>query len=168
MNADSNSEQYFGEYQEVFETPRRPLLIDVGFKALQPRSHPLEAKIAQHEANQLGYYAIEYEGYLNAFADENELVGGLILQRRWNAVYIYSFYLMEAFRGLGLGKRLLELAEELALQMGGKALVLETSTLHTYEFYLNNGFQLLSEVSGYIDGEIWFHMFKDITTETAE
>lgn len=168
MNASSDSEQYFGEYQEVFETPQGQLLIDVGFKALQPRSHPLEAKIAQHEANQLGYYAIEYEGYLNAFADDNELVGGLILQRRWNAVYIYSFYLMEAYRGLGLGKRLLELAEDLALQMGGKALVLETSTLHTYEFYIKSGFELLSEVTGYIDGERWFHMFKDIAKEYTE
>ena len=162
MNASDDSEQYFGEYQEVFDGPQQKLLIDIGFKALKPRNHPLEAKIAQHEANLLGYYAIEYEGYLNVFADDNELVGGLILHRRWNAVYIYSFYLIESLRGIGLGKRLLALAEELALQMGGKALVLETSTLHTYQFYLNNGFQLLSEVSGYIDGENWFHMFKEI------
>lgn len=162
MNEPENPEQYFGEYQEVFDAPNRQLLIDIGFKALKPRSHPLEVLIAQHESNLLGYYAIEYEGYINVFAEQNELVGGLILQRRWNAVSIYSFFVQESLRGIGLGKRILHLAEHLALQMGGKALVIETSTLHTYEFYLKNGFNLLTELSGYIDGETWFHMYKDI------
>ena len=162
MIAPQSPEQYFGEYQEVFETAEQKLLIDLGFKALPPRNHPLEAKIAQHETSQLGCYAIEYEGFINVFGDNEELVAGLILHRRWNAVAIYSFYIEPEYRGIGLGKRILQLAEDLALQMGGKALVLETSTLHTYEFYLHNGFTVLSEMQGYIDGQLYFHMYKNL------
>lgn len=162
MIAPQFQEPYFGEHQEVFEAGDQKLLLDVGFKALPPRVHPLEAKIAQHESSQLGYHAIEYEGFINVFGKNDEVVAGLILHRRWNAVSIYSFYVEPVFRGIGLGKRILELAEVLAGQMGGKALVLETSTLHTYEFYLRNGFEVLSEMKGYIDGQSYFHMFKNL------
>ena len=161
-------EQYFGEYQEVFNTPQGDkLLIDTGFKALPPRNHPLEAKIAQFESRQLGYYAIEYEGYINVFGTGDELLGGLILQRRWNAVLIYSFYLEENLRGIGLGGRIINLAEDLARQMGGTALVLETSTLHTWQFYQKHGFEVVAELNGYIDGQTYFHMFKNIRAENA-
>lgn len=159
----------FGEHQEVFDANGMQLLIDMGFKALPPRTHPLEAKIAEHETHLLGYYAIEYEAYINVFSDGNEVVGGLILQRRWNAAIVYSFFVESHLRGLGLGKRILFLAEHLAQQMGASSLVLETSTLHTYEFYLKNGFAVLSELNGYIDGQTWFHMYKNlIVPETDE
>ena len=171
MNINPPQNDIYAEYQEVFSANGEQLLIDLGFKALPQRNHILELKIAQHEARELGYHAIEYEGFINVFggnsASGDEMVGGLILHRRWNAVSIYSFFIDPRFRGLGLGKRILELAEQLARQMGGTALVLETSTLHTYEFYLNNGFVLLSEVNGYIDGQTWFHMFKNLM-ETEE
>lgn len=159
----------FGEYHDVIEINGSQLLIDMGFKALAPRKHPLEAKIAQHETNILGYYAIEYEGFINVFGEGDEIVGGLILQRRWNTAIIYSFFLESHLRGMGLGKRILSLAEHMALQMGASSLVLETSTLHTYEFYLRNGFTVLCEVNGYIDGQTWFHMFKNLmVSESAD
>lgn len=162
-------EQYYGEHQEEFETPDgKQLLIDLGFKSLPLRDHPLEAKIAQFEAKQLGYFAIEYEGYINVFGDENELLGGLILQRRWNTVVIYSFYLEENLRGIGLGSRILQLAETLAKQMGGSTLILETSTLHTYEFYIKHGFEVVAELNGYIENQTYFHMFKNIIDKQQE
>lgn len=160
-------EQYFGEHQEVYEVSGQKLLLDMGFKALSPRTHPLEVKIAQHESVQLGHHAIEYEGFINVFGDNDALVAGLILHRRWNGVSIYSFFVEPALRGKGLGKRLLQLAEEMAIQMGGTALILETSTLHTWQFYVCNGFKILSETTGYIDGQTYFYMLKNLNCKAA-
>ena len=163
--SDPDNGEYFAQQQQVYYVAEQALLIDSGFRALPPRAHPLEAKIAAHEAEQLGYFAIEYEGYVNVFGQHNALIGGVTLQRRWNAVAIYSFFVEPEFRGRGLGKKILATAEQLALHMGATALVLETSTLHNHQFYRNSGFRVLSEVSGYIDQHSYFYMLKPLSTD---
>ncbi len=155
------------EYTQVIQemvTPNglSPLLLDAGYKPLGKREHPLELKIAEMEAQNLGLYAVEYEGFANLWGDNDQLVGGLLLHRRWNTASLYSFWLEPEFRGLDLGKVLLEASEQVTLAMGARAIMLETSTLHNYEFYLRNGFIVTSEITGYIDGHSHFLMLKDL------
>ena len=156
----SPKELYFGEYQEIYKVGEKRLLIDSAFKALPRRTHPLEESISQHETNQLGYYAIELEGFVNVFDDDNTLLGGMVLHRRWNTVSIYSFFIEEYLRGKGVGKHMLSIAEKQAKEMGANVIILETSTLHSFQFYLKNGFTVTHESEDIIEGQCYFYMKK--------
>lgn len=138
------------------------LLLESGLQPLGKREHPLEAKLALHEVRQLGYHAIEYEGYVNIFTSQDVLVGGLQLQRRWNVAVLYSLWVEPQLRGEGIGVILMQAAERLTRQMGASGIVLETSTLHSYEFYLKYGFEITSSIDDYIPGEQVFQMLKRI------
>ena len=168
-NDSQNSVEVQGQYQEVFNTGRQgQLLLDMGYKTLGKREHPLEAKIAELEADKLGQYVVEYEGFVNAWGANETLIGGLILHRRWNTASLFSFWVEPQFRSLGLGDKLLQLAQNLTIEMGARAIVIETSTLHNYQFYLNRGFTVTSEIEGFIDNQTYFYMIKDLGEQGFE
>ncbi|UAA37099.1 GNAT family N-acetyltransferase [Paraneptunicella aestuarii] len=158
------------EYEvRSFEIPTQAgnFLLETGMAPLGKREHPIEAKIANLETQQLGFHALEYEGYINLFDEQEQLVGGLQLQRRWNIAKLYSLWVEPELRGLGLGQALMQSAEELSLSMGANAIMLETSTLHNYEFYLKLGFEIANEFTGFIPGASYFFMMKNLIPENT-
>lgn len=160
--------EYFGQHQYFVESENERFSVERAYQFYGKRTHPLEAKITDYESEKLGYYAVEYEGFVYLYGMRDELLGGCQLQRRWNVANLYSLWLEPRLRGLGLGKVILENAERLALDFGANNLVLETSTLHSYEFYLKNGFEITNCLENYIQGEKYFQMLKVLKSDTSK
>ena len=53
--------------------------------------------------------------------------------------------------------------------MTANSIMLETSTLHDFEFYLKNGFEIANAFEGVIPGEVFYILFKSLVpVEEAE
>lgn len=162
-------EQENNKYQTdsyEFMTEKGLLFLETGMMPFGKREHPLEAKIANLETRQLGYHSLEYDAYVNLFDENDKLIGGVQLQRRWNLCKLYSLWVDDEFRGLGLGNVLMEQAENLCVLMTANSIMLETSTLHNFEFYLNNGFEIVNAFEGVIPGEVFYIMTKALNLES--
>ncbi|MCY7293852.1 GNAT family N-acetyltransferase [Alteromonas sp. a30] len=165
---DADNHTDYSTQLHMVEAGGRRFHIESGRCPNPPSEHPLEFKITQMETQALGHYDIEYGGYINLFDEENHLVGGLQLQRRWQMCKLFAFWLEEQYRGMGLGKYLLAEAESLAQLMGANHLMLETSTLHHYAFYLAQGFEVISALDNVIPGHDFYIMRKSIFTSASQ
>lgn len=145
-----------------FMTEKGLLYLETGMMPFGQREHPLEAKLSNLEAQQLGYHSLEYEAYINLFDEKESLIGGVQLQRRWNVAKMFSLWIDPEFRGLGLGKVIMEHSETLSLMMAANAIMLETSTLHNYDFYLQHGFSITNTFDDIIPGELFYTMIKNL------
>ena len=150
------------------ETAKGTVCIQSGLVPYGKREHPLEAKLAALEARQMGVHSIEYEGFVNVFNHEKELIAGVQLQRRWNSCKLFSLWVDDAYRGAGIGEQILMVAQELCLNMGAEVLMLETSTLHNVQFYLNRGFNVVAELGDVIPGEQFYLLHKNLVQQQAQ
>ena len=76
-----------------------------------------------------------------------ELVGGLSGRTSLGLLFIDLFFLPDAMRGAGLGRRIIAMAEEEAIRRGCSAAVLWTISFQAPEFYLKQGYSVLGEVA---------------------
>ncbi len=62
-----------------------------------------------------------------------------------NRLVVTELWVSEGLRGQGVGKRLMDLAKEIAVRQGRRALILETQSCNTNAigFYLRQGFELI-------------------------
>jgi len=150
------------------ETAKGMVCIQSGLVPYGKREHPLEAKLAALEARQMGVHSIEYEGFVNVFNHEKELIAGVQLQRRWNSCKLFSLWVDDPYRSVGIGEQILLVAQELCLNMGAEVLMLETSTLHNVQFYLNRGFNVVAELGDVIPGEQFYLLHKNLVQQQAQ
>lgn len=150
------------------ETAKGIICIQSGLIPFGKREHPLEAKLSALESRLLGVHSMEYEGFVNVFDHQQALIGGVQLQRRWNSCKLFSLWVDEAYRSLGIGQQILLVAQDLCLNMGAEVLLLETSTLHNVQFYLNRGFHIISELDDVIPGEKFFMLHKNLLATQQE
>jgi ribosomal protein S18 acetylase RimI-like enzyme len=118
--------------------------------------------------NQENSYGIGFESYVAAGLDEfyrnydpktnrvwicednNKIIGFLLLMDRGDAAQLRYFYLEPEYRGIGLGKKLMELYMEFFQQCGFKSSYLWTTKEldAAAALYTRYGFRLVEEKSG--------------------
>lgn len=94
--------------------------------------------------------------------ETNEIVGGLAGRTALGLLFIDLLALPMDLRGLGLGARLLHMAEEEARKRGCRAVALNSASFQAPDFYTRHGYRVLGEVEG-DPGIRRIFMAKDLT-----
>ena len=92
-----------------------------------------------------GAYKEDAEVYLAEFKDE-EVAVIVIEKMEWNnTLLIHDLYVDFRFKNMGIGRKLMDVAKRRAMELGARAITLETQTSNypAIQFYLNNGFELV-------------------------
>ena len=92
----------------------------------------------------------------------DEVVGGVIAATHWNWLYVDLMWIKEEFRGLCYGKRLLELVEEKARELGAKNAYLDTFSFHALDFYKKYGYQVFGELKDFPVGHQRYYLTKQL------
>lgn len=92
---------------------------------------------------------------------KGQLVGGLTAATYWECLSIDDLWVDESFRGQGLGRELMQIAEEEALRRGIVFAFLTTFSFQARGFYEKLGFQVVGELTDYPPGESYFTLRKD-------
>lgn len=93
---------------------------------------------------------------------DGALLGGLFGATYLGWLYVHSFWLPEAVRGRGHGRRLLALAEEEAVQRGCPRVFLETLSFQALPFYEKCGYAVVSKLDGFPPGGARYALTKDL------
>lgn len=88
------------------------------------------------------------------------LCGGLRATCYWNTLHIELLWLDEAFRGAGLGRRLLAAAEAFAVARGYRLALVETTSWQARPFYEKAGYTLLATLPGRPQGHASHYLSK--------
>ena len=84
--------------------------------------------------------------------EEGQLIGGVVLVVHWHWLYIEILVVNEAFRGQGLGSRLLRQAETYAKAEGCVGAYLDTLSFQAPDFYRKHGYEVLAELENFPPG----------------
>ena len=87
-------------------------------------------------------------------------MAGLLGQTRWQWLYVAKLWVADAYRGKGLGTRLLERAEEIARSRGCTNALLDTFEYQARPFYEKLGYRLFGTLDGYPPGYRQFYLTK--------
>jgi GNAT superfamily N-acetyltransferase len=91
---------------------------------------------------------------------DGQLVGGLLAARVWSWLIIDALWVAEAWRGRGLGSRLLLQAEQVAALQGCTSVMLGTFDFQARGFYERHGYRVYGQLDGFPAGHTHFHMAK--------
>lgn len=80
---------------------------------------------------------------------QGELYGGLVGRIAWGWMHIEILWLSSELRGQGLGKGLIEKAEELARKNGCNGVHLDTFSFQAPDFYTGLGYQVFGKIDDY-------------------
>lgn len=100
---------------------------------------------------------------LQVFSPRGKIVGGLIADTYWGWLDIDDFWIEDKYRGIGLGKNMLETAEKEALTRGCKHVQLKTFSFQARGFYEKCGYQIVGELRDYPPGQSLYWMRKILT-----
>ncbi len=95
-----------------------------------------------------------------AHDDRGALVGGVQGTINWNWLHVALFWLAEDVRHQGLGSKLLERIEEVALERGCHNAHLDTFSYQARPFYERHGYELFATLEDYPPGHQRFFMRK--------
>lgn len=124
------------------------------------RSGELGRRLRQFNYGFIGGYGEVQPVWLSAKDASGALVGGLrgFVFLGWLRVDV--LYVDEAARRAGLGSRLLAAAEQKAMELGAKNVMLETFEWQAREFYIKQGYEEAARIENYIAGFYLAHMKK--------
>ena len=80
--------------------------------------------------------------------DSRNVTGGLRASCYWNTLHIALLWLGEDLRGQGMGRRLLEIAERYATDVGCELAHVETTSWQALPFYEKCGYVLMGTLEG--------------------
>ncbi len=92
--------------------------------------------------------------------EQGEIVGGVHGVTIYQQFLIQVVWVSESERGSGLGRSLMQTAEEEAIKRGCVAAQVETLAFQAPEFYRKLGFDVVGQVSGIKDSPDRFFMLK--------
>ncbi len=124
------------------------------------------------EDNLQNYQTYAQNGFSFGAYDDERLIGiALAEMQEWsNRLWLWEFHIAEAYRGTGVGRRLMDALVERSRQAGLRAIFLETqnTNIHAIRFYRKMGFTLaglnlaLYSNNDYPDGEIALFMMRNL------
>ena len=93
---------------------------------------------------------------------EKNVIAGLLGCTDWGWMHIDILWVDEKHRGLGIGSKLLEAAEEEARRRGCHSVHVDTMSWQAPEFYKKHGYKIISELDDIPLGNKKFHLIKDL------
>lgn len=138
-------------YETVFDPPAESLT-------------PIEQGLHAFNLRHLGEEVIYTYHRVAIFArdEAGTVIGGIHGELAWDWLYIKSLWVEEAYRGQGIGTRLLQAIEEAAISKGFYKSHLETTGFQALEFYLNAGYEVFGELEGKPAGSTWYYIKKEL------
>ena len=100
--------------------------------------------------------------------DQDEVVAGLCGHTWGGCCEIRQLWVHEKVRGLGIGRRLLELAEREARRRECFQIILATHSFQAPGFYLRLGFEIVASVPEYPRGHQHLHLRKVLQTNVSD
>lgn len=94
--------------------------------------------------------------------EDNNVFGGFIGTTFWSRMYINSLWVDETLRGQGWGRKLMELAEQEALNRGCLASHTDTFSWQSPEFYKKIGYEVIGELNDYPPGDCLYYLNKNL------
>ena len=91
---------------------------------------------------------------------EGAVIGGLLGQTNWNWLFIRQLWVSEAFRGSGVGRRLVEAAEAEAARRGCAHAHCDTFEFQALPFYEKLGYEVFGQLEDYPPGFSRFFLRK--------
>jgi GNAT superfamily N-acetyltransferase len=92
--------------------------------------------------------------------DDGTVIGGDYGATMWQWLMIDGLWVATEHRGKGLGQRLLEAAEELAVERGCTGSWLGTFDFQSRGFYEAHGYEVFAELPGFPPGRTHYHLRK--------
>jgi ribosomal protein S18 acetylase RimI-like enzyme len=86
-----------------------------------------------------------------AETERGRVVGGIDGVSYWGRLHVENLYVDAHWRGQGVGRRLMALAEALARQRGCRGVNVDTFSFQAPGFYETLGYEKIGEVNGYLD-----------------
>ncbi|MEO8392681.1 MAG: GNAT family N-acetyltransferase [Chloroflexota bacterium] len=124
------------------------------------------------EDNLRNYQTYVQNGFSFGAYDGERLIGIAVAEaQEWsNRLWLWEFHIAEAYRGMGVGRRLMDTLIERSRQAGLRAIFLETQNTNVgaIRFYRKMGFTLaglnlaLYSNQDYPDGEICLFMMRNL------
>ena len=94
--------------------------------------------------------------------DDNKILGGILGYIDWNCLQIEILWVDDQLRGQGQGKKLIEIAEKVALEKGCNLMKLDTFSFQAADFYQKLGFQVLGVLENFPEGFDHYYLYKRI------
>ena len=104
---------------------------------------------------------------LSARDGSRSVVGGLVCELFWNAMYIEMLWIADSARGRGHGRRLMRQAERRARQHGSQLIYLSTYSFQAPEFYEKLGYRRFGEVENHPPGASRIFYVKRLSPTSA-
>lgn len=119
------------------------------------------APLRAYNQSKTGPYA--HHGLAIELRDEHgSIVGGLWGGSSYDWLFVQLLVVPESLRGLGIGRRLMTLAEEEALRRGCSAVWLDTFEFQARSFYERLGYVCFGQLENYPKGYARFFMQKQL------
>ena len=93
---------------------------------------------------------------------DGEVIAGLVGETGWKWLHIELLWVSEEYRGRGLGRRLLRLAEQEAGRRGSQHAFLDTFDFQARPFYEREGYVVFGTQTDYPPGHSRFYMRKEL------
>jgi GNAT superfamily N-acetyltransferase len=104
----------------------------------------------------------DYQPLCLSLRNSNDaMIGGLYGMTLWSWLMIDGLWVIEAYRGQGLGSRLLAEAEGHAVRRGCRGAWLGTFDFQARSFYERRGYVVFAVLEGFPPGHAHFHLRKD-------
>ncbi|MBM7702955.1 GNAT family N-acetyltransferase [Metabacillus iocasae] len=97
--------------------------------------------------------------------EQNQIVGGLLGRIDWKCFFIDILWVDDSLRGLGKGKELMQLAEEVAYEKGCNFIRLETFSFQAPDFYKSLGYEVLGKLENFPEGFDHYYLYKRLKNE---
>jgi len=95
--------------------------------------------------------------------NEGNLAGGLIADTYWNWLDVDDFWLDERVRGMGIGRIMLQAAEQEAIARGCRFAKLETFSFQARGFYEKCGYHVVGQLDDYPLGQSFYWLRKELS-----
>ncbi|MEO9912603.1 GNAT family N-acetyltransferase [Parasphingorhabdus sp.] len=105
----------------------------------------------------------EVRFFVLARTGTGSVVGGIRASCYWNTLHIELLWLSEECRGTGIGKQLLDSAENYAAEHHCEKALVETTSWQAKPFYEKNGYQLLATLPDRPKGHASHYLAKNLT-----
>lgn len=121
----------------------------------------LEEKIYQHNSEMIQHY----DGHLFAKTikdEKGELVAGVGGWTWAGACEITQLWVNKAFRRKGIGKMLLDAANEEAKRNGCTIILVKTYSFQAPAFYMKNGYRIKHVLDSFPKGYVYYTLTKEL------
>jgi len=99
---------------------------------------------------------------ITVWDEEGNILGGITGNTKMHCLFIQFFWIDESLRGQGVGKKLLKMAEELAIEKQCRMIRLDTFSFQAPDFYKSQGYEVYGKVEDFPEGCTHYLLLKRV------